>query len=95
MLPSLALALLCLLQAGAEVPVQPGFNADKVTVQRAHPAGGAAWGRVPAPSTGSPPGQLPGCRCLCKTGLVPASSCPLWPDSAVALLQGHKYPGLL
>ncbi|NXW82497.1 LCN15 protein, partial [Alopecoenas beccarii] len=29
MLPSLALALLCLLQAGAEVPMQPGFNAEK------------------------------------------------------------------
>ncbi|NXQ95855.1 LCN15 protein, partial [Sagittarius serpentarius] len=28
-LPSLALALLCLLQAGAEVPVQPGFNIKK------------------------------------------------------------------
>ncbi|KAM7087961.1 lipocalin-15-like [Ciconia maguari] len=28
-LPSLALALLCLLRAGAEVPVQPGFNAEK------------------------------------------------------------------
>ncbi|NXA24884.1 LCN15 protein, partial [Ibidorhyncha struthersii] len=28
-LPSLALTLLCLLQAGAEVPVQPGFNAEK------------------------------------------------------------------
>ncbi|NWS59847.1 LCN15 protein, partial [Chunga burmeisteri] len=28
-LPSLALALLCLLRAGAEVPVQLGFNADK------------------------------------------------------------------
>ncbi|XP_059685004.1 lipocalin-15-like [Gavia stellata] len=28
-LPSLALALLCLLQARAEVPVQPGFNAEK------------------------------------------------------------------
>ncbi|XP_052671033.1 uncharacterized protein LOC128154431 isoform X2 [Harpia harpyja] len=26
---SLALALLCLLQAGAEVPVQPGFNIEK------------------------------------------------------------------
>ncbi|XP_009701290.1 PREDICTED: lipocalin-15-like [Cariama cristata] len=29
MLPSLALALLCLLRAGAEVPVQLGFNADE------------------------------------------------------------------
>ncbi|XP_068020195.1 lipocalin-15-like isoform X3 [Melanerpes formicivorus] len=29
MLPSLALALLCLLQAGAEVPVQPDFSAEK------------------------------------------------------------------
>ncbi|NXW56192.1 LCN15 protein, partial [Eurystomus gularis] len=29
MLPSLALALLCLLQAGAEVPVQPDFNTEK------------------------------------------------------------------
>ncbi|XP_071673512.1 lipocalin-15-like [Patagioenas fasciata] len=29
MLPSLALALLCLLRAGAEVPVQPGFDTDK------------------------------------------------------------------
>ncbi|NWX06350.1 LCN15 protein, partial [Caloenas nicobarica] len=29
MLPSLALTLLCLLRAGAEVPVQPGFNAEK------------------------------------------------------------------
>ncbi|XP_075027095.1 lipocalin-15-like [Calonectris borealis] len=28
-LPSLAMALLCLLQAGAEVPVQPGFNSEK------------------------------------------------------------------
>ncbi|NXJ79046.1 LCN15 protein, partial [Trogon melanurus] len=28
-LPSLALALLCLLQAGAELPVQPGFDAEK------------------------------------------------------------------
>ncbi|NWH44207.1 LCN15 protein, partial [Fregata magnificens] len=28
-LPSLALALLCLLRAGAEVSVQPGFNAKK------------------------------------------------------------------
>uniref|UniRef100_A0A8D0G0G3 Lipocalin/cytosolic fatty-acid binding domain-containing protein n=1 Tax=Strix occidentalis caurina TaxID=311401 RepID=A0A8D0G0G3_STROC len=28
-LPSLALALLSLLRAGAEVPVQPGFNAEK------------------------------------------------------------------
>ncbi|KAM6117418.1 lipocalin-15-like [Phoenicopterus ruber ruber] len=28
-LPSLALALLCLLRAGAEVPVQPSFNAEK------------------------------------------------------------------
>ncbi|NXN22979.1 LCN15 protein, partial [Nycticryphes semicollaris] len=28
-LPSLALALLCLLRAGAEVPVQPGFDAEK------------------------------------------------------------------
>ncbi|NXT32992.1 LCN15 protein, partial [Pelecanoides urinatrix] len=28
-LPSLALALLCLLWAGAEVPVQPGFNSEK------------------------------------------------------------------
>ncbi|NXA09346.1 LCN15 protein, partial [Sapayoa aenigma] len=28
-LPSLALALLCLLRAGAEVPVQPDFNAEK------------------------------------------------------------------
>ncbi|KAF1628380.1 Lipocalin-15, partial [Eudyptes filholi] len=28
-LPSLVLALLCLLWAGAEVPVQPGFNAEK------------------------------------------------------------------
>ncbi|KAM6193167.1 lipocalin-15-like [Sarcoramphus papa] len=28
-LPSLALALLYLLRAGAEVPVQPGFNAEK------------------------------------------------------------------
>ncbi|NXF29969.1 LCN15 protein, partial [Nyctibius bracteatus] len=27
--PSLALALLCLLRAGAEVPVQPGFDAEK------------------------------------------------------------------
>lgn len=45
MLPSLALALLCLLRAGAEVPVQPGFSAEKVTVQRTHPAGGAAWSR--------------------------------------------------
>ncbi|NXE84713.1 LCN15 protein, partial [Cochlearius cochlearius] len=37
MLPSLALALLCLLRAGAEVPVQPGFNAEKVPAQGAHP----------------------------------------------------------
>ncbi|XP_075295679.1 lipocalin-15-like [Opisthocomus hoazin] len=29
LLPSLALALLCLLRAGAEVPVQPGFSAEK------------------------------------------------------------------
>ncbi|NWI32009.1 LCN15 protein, partial [Sula dactylatra] len=29
LLPSLALALLCLLRAGAEVPVQPGFSAKK------------------------------------------------------------------
>ncbi|NXC72448.1 LCN15 protein, partial [Anhinga anhinga] len=29
LLSSLALALLCLLRAGAEVPVQPGFNAKK------------------------------------------------------------------
>ncbi|XP_035747761.1 lipocalin-15-like [Egretta garzetta] len=29
MLPSLVLALLCLLWAEAEVPVQPGFNAEK------------------------------------------------------------------
>ncbi|NXE11810.1 LCN15 protein, partial [Lophotis ruficrista] len=29
MLPSLALALLCLLRAGAEVPVQQGFSAEK------------------------------------------------------------------
>ncbi|NXK06437.1 LCN15 protein, partial [Herpetotheres cachinnans] len=29
MLPSLVLALLCLLRAGAEVPVQSGFNAEK------------------------------------------------------------------
>ncbi|NXL67594.1 LCN15 protein, partial [Chordeiles acutipennis] len=29
LLPSLALALLCLLRAGAEVPVQPGFDAEK------------------------------------------------------------------
>ncbi|NWR65003.1 LCN15 protein, partial [Bucorvus abyssinicus] len=29
MLPSLALALLCLLWAGAEVPVQPDFNTEK------------------------------------------------------------------
>ncbi|KAM6372414.1 lipocalin-15-like [Pluvialis apricaria] len=28
-LPSLALTLICLLRAGAEVPVQPGFNAEK------------------------------------------------------------------
>ncbi|KAM6337263.1 lipocalin-15 [Alca torda] len=28
-LPSLALALLCLLPAGAEVPVQPGFDTEK------------------------------------------------------------------
>ncbi|NXU22294.1 LCN15 protein, partial [Thalassarche chlororhynchos] len=28
-LPSLALALLCLLRAGAEVPVQPGFDTEK------------------------------------------------------------------
>ncbi|NWU69547.1 LCN15 protein, partial [Pterocles burchelli] len=28
-LPSLALALLCLLRAGAEVPMQPGFDAEK------------------------------------------------------------------
>ncbi|NXP04915.1 LCN15 protein, partial [Thinocorus orbignyianus] len=28
-LPSLTLALLCLLRAGAEVPVQPGFDAEK------------------------------------------------------------------
>lgn len=51
-LPSLALALLYLLRAGAEVPVQPGFNAEKVTAQGARPAGpawagGAGWGRVP------------------------------------------------
>lgn len=67
---SLALALLCLLQAGAEVPVQPGFNIEKVTAQGALPAGpawagGAGWGRVPMlhPQAwlGTPrhPGQLP------------------------------------
>ncbi|NXT57113.1 LCN15 protein, partial [Pluvianellus socialis] len=28
-LPSLVVSLLCLLRAGAEVPVQPGFNAEK------------------------------------------------------------------
>ena len=51
-LPSPALVLLSLLRAGAEVPVQLGFNAEKVTAQGARPAspawaGGAAWGRVP------------------------------------------------
>ncbi|XP_064325150.1 lipocalin-15-like [Phalacrocorax carbo] len=29
LLPSMVLALLCMLQAGADVPVQPGFNAKK------------------------------------------------------------------
>lgn len=52
MLPILALVLLCLLQARAEVPTQPDFSAEKVTAQGAHPsspawAGGAVWGRVP------------------------------------------------
>ncbi|KAK4811527.1 hypothetical protein QYF61_011575, partial [Mycteria americana] len=38
-LPSLALALLCLLRAGAEVPVQPGFDAEKVLVALPNPTG--------------------------------------------------------
>lgn len=35
--PSLALSLLCLLRAGAQVPVQPDLDTEKVTAQ------GAAW----------------------------------------------------
>lgn len=35
-LPSLVLALLCLLRAGAEVPVQLDFNMGKVTAQGAN-----------------------------------------------------------
>lgn len=53
-LPSLALTLLCLLQAGAEVPVQPGFNAEKVTAQGAHPAGPAWSGGLPGAGWGQP-----------------------------------------
>lgn len=50
MLPSLALALLCLLRAGAEVPVKPDFSTEKVTAQStcsasSAQAGGAGWGR--------------------------------------------------
>ena len=76
LLPSMVLALLCMLQAGADVPVQPGFNAEKVRAQGAHEAGPAwagwaAWGRVPMlypqaqagtlrQSPVPAPGQLPG-----------------------------------
>lgn len=60
-LPSLALALLCLLQAGAQVPVQPNLDTEKVSAQ------GAAWHILPGLE------GLAGAEGLCCTsGHLPA-----------------------
>lgn len=70
-LPSLALALLCLLQAGAQVPVQPDLDTEKVsTVLPATSCldcrgwlgqGPVLHSRAPASPIPEPaPGQLPG-----------------------------------
>jgi len=97
LLPSLALALLCLLRAGAEVPVQPGFSAEKVTAQGATGAawaGGAARGRVTVLRPRARPGYCPEGGMPAQIWVSPGQSCPLWPDPAVSPPQGHEQPGL-
>lgn len=94
-LPCLALALLCVLRAAAEVPVQPGFDTQKVTKGRGFPQPvlcpqAPRGARVPE----SAPGQLPGVGVSVQTGLVLPSPCPRWPDPAMAPLQGHGHPAL-
>lgn len=81
MLPSLVLALLCLLWAEAEVPVQPGFNAEKVMAQGAHPAGpawagGAGWGRVPmlSPQAWLDPPGTPSARAAARRVQMPVQN---------------------
>lgn len=94
----LALALLCLLRAGAQVPVQLDLDTEKVTAQDAAGhilpgleglagAGGLCCTprHLPAPSLSQRQGSFQ--ECLRKTRLV------LTAVSSASPLQGHQHAG--